>query len=71
MTLLALMIGKSKSTITDSLYHQLVTELLTISDKVKEVLESDHQIAQIAQIYYQHHDCIFLGRGTNYPVALE
>ena len=71
MILIGLMIGKSKATITDSLYHQLVTELLTISDKVGQVLESDQAIAQVAQQYYQHLHCIFLGRGINYPVAME
>lgn len=71
MILMALMIGKSKTTITDSLYHQLVTELLTISEKVQKVFESDSHIQDIAQIYYQNKDCIFLGRGVNYPVAME
>lgn len=71
LTLMALMIGHRKGTITGSSFHRLLNELDAIPDKVQRVLESDARIRYIADIYKDARNALFLGRGYTFPVALE
>jgi glucosamine--fructose-6-phosphate aminotransferase (isomerizing) len=71
LTLLALMIGKKKGTIPSNRFNRILFELNSIPEKVEEVLKSDKQIKFIAEIYKDASNALYLGRGINFPVALE
>jgi glucosamine--fructose-6-phosphate aminotransferase (isomerizing) len=71
LTLMALMTGYTRGVITESRYHQLINELDNIPDKVKRVLETDEKIKTIAAEFKDAHNFLYLGRGYNFPVALE
>ena len=69
--MIALKIGYDKGTINHDRYVHLLRELNEIPDKVAEVLESKDEIRRIAEKYKDAKDCLYLGRGYNFPVALE
>ncbi|TWO32178.1 glutamine--fructose-6-phosphate transaminase (isomerizing) [Seonamhaeicola sediminis] len=71
LTLMALRLARAKGTITSSDYHRHLLELEMIPDKVKKALKSDNHIKIIADIYKDATNCLYLGRGYNFPVALE
>jgi glucosamine--fructose-6-phosphate aminotransferase (isomerizing) len=71
LTLLALMIAKKKGTMSESYYHQLLNELDAIPNKAEKALKSDAHIQHIADTYKNATNCLYLGRGYNFPVALE
>jgi glucosamine--fructose-6-phosphate aminotransferase (isomerizing) len=71
LTLMALMIGHKRGTISGSNFHRLLNELDTIPDKVKRVLEKEEHIKRIAAIYQDAPNALYLGRGYSFPVALE
>ena len=71
LTLLALMIGKKKGTIPSNRFNRILFELNSIPEKVEEVLRSDKQINFISEIYKDASNALYLGRGINFPVALE
>lgn len=69
--LLGLAIAKVKHTLSDDIFHMLVEELEQIPDKMQWTLEHNKDIAQFAQMFTYCKNFIYLGRGYNYPVALE
>ena len=71
LTLMALMIGQRKGTVTGSRFHRLLNELDAIPSKVEQVLRSEAQIKYIADIYKDASNALYLGRGFTFPVALE
>ena len=71
LTMLALTLAKEKKTITDEQYLQMVQELILIPAKMKQVLSQNQKIAELSRIFTYAHNFIYLGRGYNYPVALE
>jgi glucosamine--fructose-6-phosphate aminotransferase (isomerizing) len=71
LTMLALMIGKEKSTITNEFYIKVVEELGRIPAKITEILKEDTKIAEFAKTFTYAQNFIYLGRGYNFPVALE
>ncbi len=71
LTMLALTLAKEKKTITDEQYLQMVQELMLIPAKMKQVLSQNQKIAELSRIFTYAHNFIYLGRGYNYPVALE
>jgi glucosamine--fructose-6-phosphate aminotransferase (isomerizing) len=71
LTMLALMIGKEKSTITNEFYIKVVEELGRIPAKITEILKEDAKIAEFAKTFTYAQNFIYLGRGYNFPVALE
>ncbi len=68
---LALKIGHEKGTIDQKRYINLLNELEQVPEKVNEALEQNEQIRRIAEKYKEAHDFLYLGRGYNFPVALE
>ena len=70
-TLIALSLARKKGTITESKFRQLIRELDAMPSKVEETLKVDEQSKYIANIYKDVPNCLFLGRGINFPVALE
>ncbi|MBC3786198.1 glutamine--fructose-6-phosphate transaminase (isomerizing) [Spirosoma utsteinense] len=71
LTLMALAAAKKKGTISDSLFRQLLVELESIPAKIERVLQSADKIKEIAYIFTYARNFIYLGRGLNFPVALE
>ncbi len=71
LMMMALNIAKHKGTITMDRYQTLVSELEAVPEKVSEILKGTEQIKAIAEKYKDASDFLFLGRGYNFPVALE
>ena len=71
LCMLGLAIAKEKHTLSDEMFHMLVDELYMIPDKMQWTLENNKNIDQFAQMFTYCRNFIFLGRGYNYPVALE
>ncbi len=71
LTLIALRLGKAKGSISNSEFHQYLLELEMIPKKVEVALKSDNLIKGIANNYKNSSNCLYLGRGYNFPVALE
>ncbi len=71
LTMLALCIGKEKGTISEDQYLRIVRELGQIPDKIERVLSQNKRIADFAKTFTYAQNFIYLGRGYNYPVALE
>jgi glucosamine--fructose-6-phosphate aminotransferase (isomerizing) len=71
LTMMALKIGYAKGTIDEARYLQLIQELESVPEKVREILQDTTNIQRIAQKYKDAGDFLFLGRGYNFPIALE
>jgi len=70
LALLALVFGRLR-TISLEEGRQIISALKSLPDMVAHILESNDKIREIAERYYQHDNFLYLGRGANYPVALE
>ena len=71
LTMLALCLAAERKTISAELYKQMVRELTQIPAKMEQALKTNEQIAQLAPIFTYARNCLYLGRGYNYPLALE
>ncbi len=71
LTLIAMKLAKEKGEFSESKYHEFLTELETIPAKVEKALESNTLIEIISDVYKDSTNCLYLGRGYNFPVALE
>ena len=71
LTMLALCLAAERKTISGELYRQMVKELTLIPAKMKQALKTNEQIAHLAPIFTYARNCLYLGRGYNYPLALE
>jgi glutamine---fructose-6-phosphate transaminase (isomerizing) len=71
LTMIALKIGYEKGVLDRDRYLNLLKELDAVPGKVAEVLQSHEHIKEVAEKYKDAKDCLYLGRGYNFPVALE
>ncbi len=71
LTMMALSIARKKGTITESAYQEMAVEMQRIPEKVAEVLKTEPYIKTIAKEYKDVAHFLYLGRGYNFPVALE
>ena len=71
LTLMALKLAKEKGSISESIYRQHLYELEQIPELVAQALESDGVIKEIARNMVMAQNALYLGRGVNFPVALE
>ena len=69
--MLALTLAKEKGSMTDEKYLEVIRELTVIPAKIKKILISNPKIAELSRIFTYAHNFLYLGRGFNYPVALE
>ncbi len=69
--LIALSIAEQLGTVSDERRAHLVSELQMIPDKISKILEHDSEIAELAKVFTYVRNFLYLGRGYNYPVALE
>jgi glucosamine--fructose-6-phosphate aminotransferase (isomerizing) len=71
LTLMALKIGYAKGTLAEADYLNLLLELEQVPEKIREILSQSAHIQQVANKYKDATDFLFLGRGYNFPIALE
>ena len=70
LSLLALVFGRL-TTISSSEGQKIIQALMHVPDQVADILKGHEDIRRIAEKYYHHNNFLYLGRGANYPVALE
>ena len=71
LTLLALKLAKEKGVFSESRFHEYLAELENIPAKVERALKTNALVETIAEVYKDSTNCLYLGRGYNFPVALE
>lgn len=71
LAMMAFEIGHLKGIISDSLYKELISELVTIPVKIEKALQVNDQALKISEIFQNTHNALYLGRGYLFPVALE
>ncbi|GAB2797404.1 glucosamine--fructose-6-phosphate aminotransferase (isomerizing) [Hymenobacter luteus] len=71
LTLLAMIVGHKRGTLSDTKLRELMVELNTIPAKVEKALQLNDEIEQISKIFKDVPNFLYLGRGYNFPVALE
>jgi glucosamine--fructose-6-phosphate aminotransferase (isomerizing) len=71
LTMIALKVAHEKGTIDNTRYLQLLNELHTVPEKIKELLSLSPHIQKLAEKYKDSKDALYLGRGYNFPIALE
>lgn len=71
LSLISLKLAKAKGTLSNSAFHMYLQKMQLIPEKVQKLLEIDDKVREIASIYKDAKNCLYLGRGFNFPVALE
>jgi len=71
LTLIAFHLAQQKGTLTSSKLTELLTELDNIPQKIEKALQSESLIKEISAKFKDSRNCLFLGRGSGFPVALE
>jgi len=71
LTLIALKLAKEKGTLSKPQFHSYLQKMQLIPEKVQKLLEIDDKVKEIASVYKDAKNCLYLGRGFNFPVALE
>jgi glutamine---fructose-6-phosphate transaminase (isomerizing) len=71
LTMIALRLAKAKGTMSNSDFHRHLQELEIIPEKVTEALKTNDAAKAIAAVFKDSPNCLYLGRGYNFPVALE
>lgn len=71
LTMMALQLAHKRGTISNSYYYQLLNEMENIPAKVRRVLENDAKIKYVAEMWKDAPNALYLGRGYNFPIALE
>lgn len=71
LTMIALKIAQLKGTVSRERYLHLLNELNEVPEKVARILKSSDQVKALAEKYKDARDFLYLGRGYNFPVALE
>lgn len=71
LTLMALVLGERNGSLSASFYHELIAELASIPNKISKIFDSNEKIKYLASEMQHRHNALYLGRGYNFPVALE
>lgn len=71
LSMICLIVAQKKGTITDQKFHEMLVELENIPAKVEKTLKLNDQISEIAYTFKDATNFLYLGRGFNFPVALE
>tara|TARA_B100001146_G_scaffold59695_1_gene52571 strand:+ start:89 stop:1921 length:1833 start_codon:yes stop_codon:yes gene_type:complete len=69
--MIGLKAGYSKGNISKKKYHELITEIQNLPKKIQTIFKDLKKIEKIAYHIYEKNNCLFMGRGNNFPVALE
>ncbi len=70
LTLIANLLGRMRS-MSSSSGQELMTQIQQIPEQIEQILKNEKAVREIAQTYYNHDNFLYLGRGINFPVALE
>ncbi len=71
LTMMAMLLGKQKGIINQNHFQELVSELLLVPQKIEKILETNTHIQNIAEVFKNSSNFLYLGRGYFFPVALE
>ena len=71
LTLISLKLAKEKGTLSKPTFHNYLRALALIPSQVEQLLKIDEKVKEIAAVYKDARNCLYLGRGFNFPVALE
>ena len=71
LTLMAMMLANARGTIKQRTFQEILVDLESIPDKISRVLENDGYIQKLAEQFKESKNFLYLGRGYNFPVALE
>lgn len=71
LTMMAILLGKRRNTISNDVYRELIDGLVSLPEKIEEVLKHNDVIKEISSHVKDAPNCLYLGRGYLFPVALE
>jgi glucosamine--fructose-6-phosphate aminotransferase (isomerizing) len=71
LTLIAMLLGRKRDVITQERYEQLINEMIAVPEKIEKILDTNDRILEIAKIFKDSTNFLYLGRGYFFPVALE
>ena len=71
LSLIALKLGQAKGTLSKTDFHTYLQRMQLIPAKIEKLLQIDEKVKEIAAVYKDATNCLYLGRGFNFPVALE
>jgi glutamine---fructose-6-phosphate transaminase (isomerizing) len=71
LAMMAFVIGHKKGVLSDEVYKDLITELISIPGKIEKALGVNDQALELARTFQNCHNALYLGRGYLFPVALE
>jgi glutamine---fructose-6-phosphate transaminase (isomerizing) len=71
LSMICLILAQKRGTVSDQVFHQLLVELESVPEKVEQVLKLNDRIREIAYTFKDVPNFLYLGRGYNFPVALE
>ncbi|PKP39475.1 MAG: glutamine--fructose-6-phosphate aminotransferase, partial [Bacteroidetes bacterium HGW-Bacteroidetes-15] len=71
LTLIAMLLGRKRDVITQERYEQLISEMVAVPEKIEKILGTNDRILEIAKIFKDSTNFLYLGRGYFFPVALE
>ena len=71
LTLIALKLGKAKNSLSEESFKNYIQRMQLIPSQIQNLLNIDSKVKEIAGIYKDAKNCLYLGRGFNFPVALE
>lgn len=71
LTMMAILLGRKRGHISEERYQMLIDEMYAVPDKIEKILESNEKVLEIAKIFKDATNFLYLGRGYFYPVALE
>lgn len=71
LALMALQLAEIKGTLSQSQFSEYITELEALPAKIEKILKAESYIQEIAETFQNASNCLYLGRGFNFPVALE
>jgi glucosamine--fructose-6-phosphate aminotransferase (isomerizing) len=71
LVLLALKLARVRKTLSDAETAEIIRALYHIPAQMERYLHDDAPVVELAKAFHLHRDFLFLGRGTNYPIALE
>ncbi len=71
LAMMAMLLGKKRNFLSEETYRDMIKELLRIPDKINLILHRNEEIRSVAEVYKGVNNCLYLGRGNLFPVALE
>lgn len=71
LAMMAILLGRMRKTLSEAQYHQYITEIIQIPEKIESILKQNKKIRGLADMYKLANNFLYLGRGYLFPVALE